>query len=128
MKIDDLNASHDSVFTGWQYVLAGGYFTAYRGVYDLNGQSAEDVTADRIAHVDLIWCEEGDCFAETDMAALVELTDGTWAGLMAWCDTTGWGCQDDVSWKVAPTRELAISQCLDKEARARLGVPLPTDA
>lgn len=127
MKLDDLNASHDSLFTDWAYVLVGSKFSAYRGAYDLNGQLVEDITADHIAHVDLIW-REGDCCNETNMVALVELTDGTWAGLMAWCDTTGWGCEDDVIWKVAPTRELAISQCLDKEARARLGVPLLTDA
>ena len=105
-----------------------GWGSDYSGTYSVvDGSKVDDVTAARIARTDASWSEDGDC-AETSLAALVELTDGSWAAVMAWCDTTGWGCRSDVQWKWAPTRELAISQGLDRESRARLNLSLPQDA
>jgi hypothetical protein len=123
MDVNDLPCIGDLGTGDWPYILArpDGY-TAYSGAYSTaDGSTVEDITAERIARVDLTWGIETD---GPDMAILVELTDGTWAACMAWADYTGWGCRDDVQWKVAPTREEAISQGLDREARRKLGVPL----
>jgi hypothetical protein len=97
----------------------------YSGTFSvINGAQVEDVTPERVARVDASWVVEGD-YSETNIAALVELTDGSWAAVMAWCDTTGWDCQSDVQWKWGPTRDLVISQGLDRPSRERLGLALP---
>ena len=102
--------------SGWGSVYSGAYSTT-------DGSRVEDITRDRVARVDRSHVEFGD-YAETSVELLVELTDGTWAACMASCDTTGWDCQAGVQWKVAPTRQEAIEQGLDRAARAALGVPL----
>jgi hypothetical protein len=79
---------------------------------------------DDITGVDAYWCTRGD-LSETNVAALLTLTGDRWAALVSWCDTTGYGCQNGTDWKVCATREEAISQGLDKDARGRLGVALP---
>jgi hypothetical protein len=76
-----------------------------------------------IERVDAFWCTRGD-LSETNLAALLALTGGSWAALVSWCDTTGYGCQDGTDWKVCATREEAISQGLDLEARRYLGLEL----
>jgi hypothetical protein len=113
----------------WASILAPdpgdeyGWGSSYSGAFStVDGSRVEDITAERIARVDLTYGVDND---GPDLAILTELTDGTWAACMAWADFTGWGCQDDVQWKVAPTRDEAISQGLDREARRKLGVPLP---
>ena len=109
---------------GWMEILAGG--EAYEGVRAIDGAPAEDMTSDRIASVHAFYAEDGDeGYGSRDVALLAELTDGTWATCVAWCDTTGWDCQSGANWRVAPTRELAISNGLDKYARARLDLSLP---
>jgi hypothetical protein len=79
--------------------------------------------ADEIERIDAYWCTRGD-LSETNLAALLALTGGSWAALVSWCDTTGYGCQDGTDWKVCATREEAISQGLDLEARRHLGLEL----
>jgi hypothetical protein len=80
--------------------------------------------ADEIERVDAYWCTYGD-LSETNVAALLALAGGSWAALVSWCDTTGYGCQDGTDWTVRATREEAISQGLDKESRGHLGLALP---
>lgn len=117
--------------TEWSVLFPNGgediYGSVYSGTFSaLDGSRVEDVTCTRIAHVEAYDVQDGD-YAETDIAALVELTDGSWATVMAYCDTTGWDCRAGAQWKWAPTRELAINQGLDREARRRLGVSLEVD-
>jgi hypothetical protein len=130
--LPDLGAEVDS--DNWAYLLpnppAGSYATTeYSGTYSVyDGSRVEDVTADRIARVDLKFGDSPEGYGSNNIAVLVELTDGTWAACMAWADTTGWGCQCEVQWKWARTRDEAISQGLDREARRKLGVALSGDA
>lgn len=64
-------------------------YSVYSGTTSVvDGSTVEDVTAARIATVHAHDMTGGD-LSETDLALLVELTDGTWAACMAWCDTTG---------------------------------------
>jgi hypothetical protein len=118
--------------TQWSVLFPGGgediSGSVYSGTFSvLDGSQVEDITHQRITHVEAYDVLDGD-YAETDIVALAELSDGSWATVMAYCDTTGWDCQADAQWKWAPTRELAISQGLDREARRRLNVALPSDA
>lgn len=102
----------------------GGLYSGTYAVYDTDETTrVEDVTRERIARVDRWHIENGD-YAEESVVLLVELTDGTWAACMAWCDTTGWDCQAGVQWKWAPTREEVVRQGLDRSSRAAIGEPL----
>jgi hypothetical protein len=100
------------------------YGSVYSGTFSaLDSSQVADITPDRIARVDRSYVNGGD-YAETDLAALVELVDGGWATVVAWCDTTGWDCQSGVMWKWAPDRATAIAQGLDNGARERMGLSL----
>lgn len=130
MRAEDLPDIGEIERDVWSSILPAsdgwGWGSSYSGAYStVDGSQVGDVIADRIARVHLTFGESPEGYGSTDMAILVELTDGTWAACMAWSDTTGFGCQDDVQWKVAPTRAEAISQGLDREARRKLGVLLP---
>lgn len=43
------------------------------------------------------------------------LTDGRWFSLTAWCDYTGWGCQDGGEHYVDATRDGALKQLTIEE-------------
>lgn len=80
---------------------------------------------EQIAAIDRLWATSPEGYASTDIALIARLTDGRWATCVAWSDTSGFGCQQGVDWRINDTRELAISQGLDKESRAHLGLALP---
>lgn len=131
MNVEELPVNDDWTASDWRYVFPLGteddawVTPSYSGAFSVHDSGqVEDITADRIARVDLWFGESPEGGGSLDFAALVELTDGTWATCLAWADYTGWGCQDDVQWKWAHTREDAISQGLDRRTRERLGVPL----
>jgi hypothetical protein len=56
---------------------------------------AEGFTKDDIAEAISAWGEQGD-YAEWRGGFLLHLKDGRYAYVEGWCDTSGWGCQDDV--------------------------------
>ncbi|NEB92395.1 hypothetical protein [Streptomyces bauhiniae] len=72
-----------------------------------------------------LWCTSPEGGGSRDIALVATLTDGRWATCVAWSDYTGFGCQQGVDWRINPTRKAAISQGLDKESRAHLGLALP---
>lgn len=78
-----------------------------------------------IIEITELWMISPEGWASRSIALIGRLTDGQWATCVAWADTSGFGCQQGVDWCVQPTRELAISQGLDKESRAHLGLSLP---
>lgn len=53
-----------------------------------------------------------------------QLNDGRFFYLEAWCDYTGWGCQDGGSSTVASSREDIISIGMPDIARERFGIVL----
>ncbi len=59
-------------------------------------------------------------YLNTDYVALIELQDGRWATVHAGNDTTGWGCNDYVDWRIFRTKEEAIGQGLTEESRRKL--------
>lgn len=64
---------------------------------------------------------------ENDVAnwiALVTLRDGRFAFISAWCDYTGWGCQDGGRVVVSSTFRELLQFGLDADERARLGLKL----
>jgi hypothetical protein len=80
---------------------------------------------DQIAEIDRLWATSPEGYGSTDIAFIARLSDGRWATCVAWSDTSGFGCREDVDWRINDSRETAISKGLDKEARAHLGLSLP---
>ncbi|MGW4920542.1 hypothetical protein ACWEPO_30135 [Streptomyces albidoflavus] len=78
-----------------------------------------------IAEITNVWATSPEGYSSLDLALVARLTDGRWATCVAWADTTGFGCQQNVDWRINDNRELAISHGLDKESRAHLGLSLP---
>lgn len=94
----------------------------WRSLFEYADGPAPDPDSIESAHV---WAVSPEGYGSTDIALIARLTDGQWATCVAWSDTTGFGCQQGVDWRINPTREAAISQGLDKESRAHLGLALP---
>jgi hypothetical protein len=82
---------------------------------------------EEIAEITHLWATSPEGYGSTSIAFLARLTDDRWAACVAWSDTSGFGCQQDVDWLIAESRDLAISQGLDKESRAHLDLSLPTE-
>ncbi|MYS15063.1 hypothetical protein [Streptomyces sp. SID4982] len=82
-------------------------------------------TPDEIAEITDLWVISPEGYASLDVALICRLRDGRWASCVAWADTSGFGCQQGVDWRINSTREAAISQGLDKESRTHLGLALP---
>ncbi|MEV8623370.1 hypothetical protein [Streptomyces sp. NPDC051079] len=78
-----------------------------------------------IAEVTDLWSISPEGYSDTNIALLARLDDDRWASCVAWSDTSGFGCQEDVDWRINPTRESAIAMGLDKESRTHLGLSLP---
>lgn len=83
---------------------------------------------EHIVEIADLWATSPEGFASVSLALVARLNDGRWATRVAWADTTGFGCQAGVDWRINATREAAISQGLDKESRAHLGLSLPGEA
>jgi hypothetical protein len=126
VKLTDLPKS--DIWDDWEYVLPGADSSYYEGTTAAVplGDKVEDVTVERIARVETWNATGGEMWCERDFVCLVELTDGSWATCMAWCDTSGWGCQQGVEWKWSASRDGAIYYGLDNDGRRRLGVELPS--
>lgn len=123
MNVTDLPTNDLWTDYDWSNVLSGSEY--YEGAFTApDGAAAPDVTADRIARVEQWWADGGHEYADRDFVAVVELTDGTWAACMAWTDSSGWGCQQGVYWRVTSTLADAITYGLDQEGRRKLGLSL----
>lgn len=81
--------------------------------------------ATAIAGIAGLWATSPEGGGSRDIALIASLHNGRWVTCVAWSDYTGFGCQQGVDWRVNATRELAISQGLDKESRTHLGLSLP---
>lgn len=63
-------------------------------------------------------------WSSTDIAFVARLADGRWATCVAWSDTSGFGCRQQVDWRINSRREQAIAFGLDEESRRALGLSL----
>lgn len=84
--------------------------------------SGDTPAPDQITEITALWAVSPEGYADTDIALMGRLVDGRWVTCVAWSDTTGFGCQEGVDWRINDTRESAIAMGLDKEARAHLGL------
>lgn len=100
-------------------------FDAYmwRNLYEFD-EAHNAPEPETIVEVTHLWAISPEGYSDTNIALLARLTDGTWASCVAWSDTSGFGCQEDVTW-LTGSRAQAISHGLDKEARSHLGLSPP---
>ncbi|MFB7278091.1 hypothetical protein ACFCZV_13365 [Streptomyces hydrogenans] len=89
-----------------------------------DGPTPEPEHIEEITH---LWATSPEGWASTNIALVARLTDNRWATCVAWSDTTGFGCQQDVDWRINDTRDQAIAMGLDKESRSHLGLALPNE-
>jgi hypothetical protein len=104
----------------WKHVFGDAYPVAIRG----DDVSTEGITRDAVAEI-LAFHDsgEGDLFAEWDGAGVFRLADGRYVSAWGWCDTTGWGCQDDADLFVSSTLDGLLRFGLTDEIRTQLGYP-----
>ncbi|WP_405769202.1 hypothetical protein OG539_32605 [Actinacidiphila glaucinigra] len=95
----------------------------WRSLFEYADGPAPD--PDDIVQITHMWATSPEGYGSLNIALLGRLTDGRWVTCVAWADTTGFGCQQGVDWRVNDTRNRAISQGLDKESRALLDLSLP---
>lgn len=125
MRLEDLPTSDVWGAYDWQAVLSGDWSNSYTGAHFAPlGEQAPDITPERIARVYGWRAESPEGYGSINFACVVELTDGTWAACMAWADTTGWGCQDGVEWRVARDLSDVVAYGLDQRGRTDLGMAL----
>jgi len=91
---------------------------------NFNLDVVEAIHESHVSYHGEVWSPEHETSTEMTMVLLIELKDGRWATLNAWNDYTGWGCQDDSTIRVSPTRDHAIQYGLDNEGRDLLGLKL----
>ncbi|MDF2969248.1 MAG: hypothetical protein K0Q93_3026 [Nocardioidaceae bacterium] len=133
MQVNELPVTEDFTLDDWANVIS--LYDAAPDSWQQHAEISQQVTAvitqedkgaitlERIVSVEALRVIRGD-YAETDVYALLKLTDG-WGTVQAWCDTTGWDCRSGGQWKWAATREEAIANGLGKAERAALGLSLP---
>lgn len=98
----------------------------WSSLYDYaEGPAPEPTTIEEITNLS---ASSPEGYSSTDIAFLGRLTNGRWVTCVAWSDTTGFGCQHQVDWRIADTRDEAIAFGLDQESRNKLGLPMPGSA
>lgn len=126
MLITELPTNDVWTESDWHQVFPAtpdGCGSAYTGAnWEPLGGPAPDITPDRVARVHGWQADSPEGYGSVNFACVVELADGTWAACMAWADTTGWGCQDGVEWRVAADLPSIVSYGLDREGRERLAL------
>lgn len=94
-------------------------------LYEFADQGSQVPEPGHIVEITNLWATSPEGGGSTEVTLLARLSDGRWATCVAWSDYTGFGRRQGVDWRINDSRELAISQGLDKEARTHLGLSLP---
>lgn len=72
------------------------------------------------------WHVEEGCYGpEHDACGVFRLVDGTFAVYTGWCDTTGWGCQDDARFTFHSSYGDAVAMGMGDENRRWFGLSQP---
>lgn len=95
----------------------------------LSASNVAEVVAWHVSyHNEGKWQPGMDVGTELDLHALLRLTDGRWASVVAWNDYTGWDCQDGADVRIGPDKPSVIWHGLDSGSRELLGFPATRDA
>lgn len=103
----------------WRHILDSKYGETYEGVQDF------DPT--KIAEVEHWYIEEGSYGPEHSAAGVFRMEDGSYVVYTGFCDTTGWGCQDDARFTFHTTKDDAIRLGLGDRERGWFGFPNPEE-
>jgi hypothetical protein len=113
MTTDDLKQSSD-----WE----AAFECAMRGVRGVLGYTGSLAHFTRYDVVAVLASAEGENDGASWIGAFL-LSDGRFAFVSAWCDYTGWGCQDGGDTQVAATLDDLVRLAMTTEDRQRLGYP-----
>lgn len=92
------------------------------GEYDWNEIWDQSGAAQRVgAQVLHEWAISPEGYGSLECCGLVRTADGYFWAFDAWADTTGWGCQDGVSWYGPAATVEGAADFLSQEHRRRLG-------
>jgi hypothetical protein len=83
------------------------------GVAGLNYEDVKEVV-----HV---WAVSPEGWGSMDIELVLALKDGRFAYFSAWCDTTGWGCQEGASQITYGTSVVELIPEMTADARRRFG-------
>lgn len=112
MDADDWRSVFESSEAEWRYV-------GRDGVSALTAQYASPAMVLEVVHFDGSTNEGG---TELNLNAVMVFADGSWAWVTAWNDYTGWGCQEGVSWVLAPDRDTMERFGIDDATRRLFGI------
>lgn len=123
MQITELPTTERWSEFDWEQVLWGAVDWSSVRLEDFRtagvpGSLHDPITAADVSGVIWLTADSPEGYGSVDMSALLTLTDGTFAVVVAWADTTGWGCRDGINWKVGPTLDSVVGY-LDAEVRTR---------
>lgn len=118
---------HDEWYDDWTW----GYILGEQGdngaVNHGHGyEGANDFDPTTIAEVENWHVDEGSYGPEHSAAGVFRMEDGTYAVFTAWCDTTGWGCQDGARITFHPNRDEAYRLGLGDEERRWFAIDAET--
>lgn len=131
MKIEELPTNEDWLADDWAQCFAStAEYT--RGVLHRTAAVPTEpdpivITPDMVTEVVRFHGTSPEGWSSVECYAVVRLTDGRWASLSAWADTTGWGCQDGVTWHIGESQEQVERWGLDDDGRKALGIDPPSE-
>jgi len=110
---------HDDYYDDWTWSHILGD-DRWSGPYD----GTDDFDPTQVAEVELWHVTDDGWGPEHSAAGLFRMNDGTFVVYTGWCDTTGWGCQDDARFTFHPTRDHAVRFGFGNTEREWFGLEL----
>lgn len=122
MKIEDLPTNDAWELYDWSEVFDHKYTEFYLASIPTHLVRADPIGLEDVVAVEGWYAESPEGWGSLNLYALLELNDGRYAWIEAWCDTTGWGCQDAVTVHVGSRRELMYC-IITNEQLDIIGIP-----
>jgi hypothetical protein len=120
---------HDAWYDDWtwSYIFGEVGDTGAVNHGNLSYEGIAEFDPTQVAEVELWHVEEGSYGPEHSAAGLFRLSDNSYVVFTAWCDSTGWGCQDDARVTFHASRDDAVWLGFGDEERRWFGIETPPE-
>ena len=119
MKIEEMPTQEYWSEYDWQMVFdTGDYNASPTAEFAGKNGRAEVPKPEEVEQVLWMTSDSPEGYGSVDFAGLFKLTGDRFAICEAWADTTGWGCQDGVYWKIGPTLESVWNELTESQRPA----------